>query len=73
MQNNQIIKPNQRKLKVYSKFVSNSHKCVTLPQIKLCGKWLQNNGFECGQHLNVLVEPKKITITLISAKEGLAA
>lgn len=61
------IRPvNERQLKVYYKHFSrvNSWPPVIFPEIRLCGKWLQDIGFEHGQTINVRQERNKITITV---------
>jgi len=57
---------NERQLKVYYKYVSRvkSWPPVIFPEIRLCGKWLQEIGFEHGQTINVRQEKNKITITV---------
>ncbi|WP_128543116.1 SymE family type I addiction module toxin [Larkinella soli] len=54
-----------RQLKVYRKhFPRARYKTVVFPEIRLCGQWLQDIGFECGQTVLVQREPHRITITL---------
>lgn len=55
----------QRQLKVYEKHISRSYyQRVIFPEIRLCGKWLQDIGFECGQTVTVQHQKNKIIITL---------
>lgn len=55
----------ERHLKVYEKYNSRSyHRYVVFPEIRLCGKWLQDIGFEHGQTIKVKQEKNKITITI---------
>ncbi|HEY1045379.1 MAG TPA: SymE family type I addiction module toxin [Bacteroidia bacterium] len=55
----------RRQLKVYEKYISRSyHQYVVFPEIRLCGKWLQDMGFDCGQSVTVRHEKNKIIITL---------
>lgn len=35
-----------------------------MPEIRLCGKWLQEAGFECGDEVTVKCLGNKIEITL---------
>ena len=57
--------PGKRQLKVYEKYISRSYKqYVILPEIRLCGKWLQDIGFDRGQSVTVQHEKNKIIITL---------
>ncbi|MGS2763704.1 SymE family type I addiction module toxin [Sinomicrobium sp. M5D2P9] len=37
---------------------------IIIPEIRLCGKWLQDIGFEHGQTIKVKQEKNKITITV---------
>lgn len=56
----------ERRLKVYSKYFNRSTKSenVVFPEIRLCGKWLQETGFHDGQTIIVRHEKNKIIITL---------
>lgn len=55
----------ERQLKVYEKYFSRSYNgTVIRPEIRLCGKWLQDVGFECGEIITVRHEKNKITITV---------
>ncbi|WP_294197666.1 SymE family type I addiction module toxin [uncultured Chryseobacterium sp.] len=55
-----------RHLKVYGKYTGNSNpwRPNILPEIRLCGKWLQEIGFEQGNTIKVQQRKNKITITL---------
>jgi len=55
-----------RQLKVYPKYFAraDSWRHIIFPEIRLCGKWLQNIGFEHGQTIKVLAKRNKITITV---------
>lgn len=57
----------ERRLKVYYKYfnrVNSWQRSVIFPEIRLCGKWLQDIGFEHGQTINVRQERNRITITV---------
>ncbi len=56
----------ERQLKVYPKYFErvNSWCPIIFPEIRLCGKWLQDIGFEHGQTIKVQQEKNKITITI---------
>lgn len=58
----------ERRLKVYPKYFErvNSWRPVIFPEIRLCGKWLQEMGFQYGQTIKVQQEMNKITITIES-------
>jgi toxic protein SymE len=49
-----------RKLRVYSKYLNRT----IFPEIRLCGKWLQDTGFHDGQKIIVQHEKNKIIIIL---------
>lgn len=55
---------NTRKLKVYPKYQLGSSKTNVVPEIRLCGKWLHDIGFQSGSSIVIEVEYKKITIKL---------
>ncbi len=57
-----------KQLKVHSKYFSRVQRSVLFPEIRLCGKWLQDLGFNCGQEVHVKQEFNKITITVESLK-----
>lgn len=62
--------PGHRQLKVYRKHLSRSyHQYVIFPEIRLCGKWLQDMGFDCGQSVTVVHEKNKIIITVDNKTE----
>lgn len=64
-QEQKYLKFGKRRLKVYEKYLSRSQKrFVILPEIRLCGKWLQDIGFSCGQSVIVHHVKNKIVITL---------
>ncbi len=67
MEDNQNPILYERRLKVYYKYfhrVNSWQRLVMYPEIRLCGKWLQDIGFEHGQTINVRQERNKITITV---------
>ncbi len=56
-----------RKLKVRSKHFSRSfRRTVVYPEILLCGKWLEQLGFVCGQTVLVQHQQNQLIITVIS-------
>ena len=60
-----ISNPSARKLKVYGKYVPRAwYKYALMPEIRLCGKWLQEAGFECGDEVTVKCLGNKLEITL---------
>jgi toxic protein SymE len=59
----------QRQLKVYQKYIPRSYYGhVIFPEIRLCGKWLRDMGFDCGQSVTVRHEKNKIIITVDNQK-----
>jgi toxic protein SymE len=55
----------QRQLKVYQKYIPRSHYShVVFPEIRLCGKWLKDIGFDSGRIINIKQQKNKLTITL---------
>lgn len=61
-----------RTLKVYQKIILGHSRfyrrgySIPLPEIRLMGKWLADCGFEPWQHIQILQEPDKLTITRAS-------
>lgn len=55
----------KRQLKIHRKsFARSTRKCVVFPEIRLCGKWLKDIGFECGGFVTVRHEKNIIIITV---------
>lgn len=55
----------QRQLKVYYKaFTRSYYRIVLLPEIRLCGKWLRDIGFDSGKIVTVQHSKNKIIITV---------
>lgn len=62
--------PSERRLKVYGKYLPRPwYGYVLTPEIRLCGKWLQEAGFECGDGVIVKCFDNKIEITLNPVEE----
>jgi len=57
-----------RKLKIYQKFQSRERKNITVPEIRLEGKWLEELGFEIGKEIEINQQQNKLTITLTKKK-----
>ena len=63
MKINENYSSGKRKLKVYPKaFPRASRDIVFFPEIRLCGKWLQDTGFDFGQAVIIQHEKDKIVI-----------
>ena len=53
-----------RRLKIHSKYQSRSWKSITVPEIRLEGKWLAELGFEEGEHVQIEQLKGKLVITV---------
>lgn len=53
-----------RRLRIHSKHRGSSWNTITVPEIRLEGKWLAELGFEVGQYVQVEVSQHKLVITL---------
>jgi toxic protein SymE len=54
-----------RKKKVYTKFRNRTYDNITIPEIRLEGKWLEKLGFKQGQHIVIQQELNKLTIMIL--------
>ncbi len=54
----------ERKLKIHTKHQNRTYKYITIPSIKLEGKWLEKLGFTEGKMVFVKQEKNKLTIIL---------
>lgn len=55
---------NFRKLKIHSKYKQRSWRYITVPEIRLEGKWLNKLGFEEGKQVRIEQLKNKLIITL---------
>jgi len=68
--------PKVRTLKVYDKVFDRGGRCtaghysIIFPEIRLIGKWLQDCGFQPGQHIEVTTEQNRLTITPAWFEQG---
>ncbi|MEO9802658.1 MAG: SymE family type I addiction module toxin [Reichenbachiella sp.] len=63
------IKKGARQLKVVSKYQPRDyHQYAIVPEIRLCGKWLKESGFEEGMYVNIEVQNNRLIITLNEEK-----
>ena len=61
------MKKTSRKLKIHAKHKLTPNRVhKTVPEIKLCGRWLSDWGFHQGQSVLVTCEENRIVITLVS-------
>lgn len=56
--------PKSRKLKIHSKCQARVDCWVTIPEIRLEGKWLDKLGFKQGQTVIIAQQKNKLTITI---------
>ena len=61
--------PVERRLTVYHKYLPRVYRYAVMPEIRLCGKWLQEAGFECGDEVTVRCLGSKLEITLNAPEE----
>ncbi|MET7258171.1 SymE family type I addiction module toxin [Dyadobacter fermentans] len=60
----------ERRLTVYRKYLPRAwYQYALMPEIRLCGKWLQEAGFECGDEVTVKCLDNKLEITLNPVEE----
>ncbi len=58
-----------RKLKIYQKHQPRDwNRYVSVPEIRLEGKWLKELGFEIGKEIEIKQQKNKLTITLTDEK-----
>ena len=53
-----------RKLKIHTKYQSRSWRNITVPEIRLEGKWLAELGFAAGKHVQIEQLERKLIITV---------
>lgn len=53
-----------RKLKVYPKYrpLSSSYSGRIVPELRLCGQWLEQSGFRIGERVQVTIKDQEIII-----------
>lgn len=53
-----------RKLKVYSKYrpLASSYVGRIVPELRLCGVWLEQSGFKIGEQVQITVRDQEIII-----------
>lgn len=53
-----------RKLKVYPKYrsLSSSYTARIVPELRLCGVWLEQSGFKVGEQVQVTINDQEIII-----------
>lgn len=61
--------PSIRLLKVYYKFRMNLFNTKRVPEIRLCGNWLEDLGFKEGDDIVVSLEKRRIEICVIPEED----
>lgn len=51
-----------RKLKVYPKYRQLAYSQKFVPELRLCGKWLERSGFRIGEQVQVTIKDQEIII-----------
>lgn len=60
---------NLRRLKIHTRYQTSTYRMITVPEIRLRGKWLDKLGFKKGQMVNIEQKKNKLIITLDKRKE----
>jgi toxic protein SymE len=59
-----MTKMNSRKLKIHTRYQTSTDRMITVPEIRLKGKWLEKLGFKEGQMVDITQKKNKLTITV---------
>ena len=53
-----------RKLKIYPKYrsLTSSYSMRVVPELRLCGVWLERSGFKIGEQVQVIIKDQEIII-----------
>jgi toxic protein SymE len=53
-----------RKLKVYPKYrsMASSYSMRIVPELRLCGIWLERSGFKIGEQVQIIIKDQEIII-----------
>lgn len=55
-----------RRLKVYEKYIRQNNQFKKVPEIRLCGRWLHEQGFHIGDYVEVVCDGTTIILTISS-------
>ncbi|WP_294315785.1 SymE family type I addiction module toxin [uncultured Chryseobacterium sp.] len=55
---------NSRTLKINTTYQKSSNRMITVSEIRLKGKWLEELGFEKGKNVHIKQNKNKLTITV---------
>jgi toxic protein SymE len=55
---------NARKIKIHTRYQKSNHRMITVPEIRLQGKWLDALGFGKGKTVHIQQKKNKLTITV---------
>jgi toxic protein SymE len=58
------MKNNIKRIKIQPKYISRTWDQIRVPEIRMCGKWLKEIGFDYNRHIIVECKKNKIIITL---------
>jgi toxic protein SymE len=51
-----------RKLKVYPKYRQLTYTQKSVPELRLCGVWLEQSGFKIGEQVQITIKDQEIII-----------
>ena len=51
-----------RKLKIYPKYRQLAYSQKFVPELRLCGQWLERSGFRIGEQVQVTIKDQEIII-----------
>lgn len=68
-QKSRIRRPEVRSLKIQPKTRFNRYSQTEVPEIKLCGNWLLNLGFDYGDRVTVTTMPQLLIIRPVESPE----
>jgi toxic protein SymE len=55
-----------RKLKVHPKYRQLAYSEKFVPELRLCGIWLEQSGFKIGEQVQIIIKDQEITIKPVS-------
>jgi toxic protein SymE len=55
---------NSRKIKIHTRYQKSNRQMITVPEIRLQGKWLDALGFGKGKTVHIQQKKNKLTITV---------
>ena len=61
--------PNSKRLKIHTKHRSRTYDSITVPEIRLEGKWLEKLGFTQNSEVKISMQHRKLIITPITSNK----